>query len=56
MASRGGTIFHRRGNNHSLSSVMAAMVERLREGRSVAVFPEGGTGHNGVLRVFHARN
>jgi 1-acyl-sn-glycerol-3-phosphate acyltransferase len=31
------------------------MVERLREGRSVAVFPEGGTGHNGVLRVFHAR-
>jgi 1-acyl-sn-glycerol-3-phosphate acyltransferase len=21
----------------------------------VAVFPEGGTGHNGVLRVFHAR-
>jgi 1-acyl-sn-glycerol-3-phosphate acyltransferase len=55
MAARGGTIFHRRGNNHSLASVMAAMVERLREGRSVAVFPEGGTGHNGVLRVFHAR-
>jgi 1-acyl-sn-glycerol-3-phosphate acyltransferase len=21
----------------------------------VAVFPEGGTGHNGVLKVFHAR-
>ncbi len=55
MAARGGTIFHRRGNNHSLASVMASMVERLREGRSVAVFPEGGTGHNGVLRVFHAR-
>jgi len=55
MAARGGTIFHRRGSNHSLASVMALMVERLREGRSVAVFPEGGTGHNGVLRVFHAR-
>ncbi|QDE37818.1 1-acyl-sn-glycerol-3-phosphate acyltransferase [Luteibacter pinisoli] len=55
MAARGGTIFHRRGNNHSLASVMAVMVERLRAGRSVAVFPEGGTGHNGVLRVFHAR-
>lgn len=55
MAARGGTIFHRRGNNHSLASVMAVMVERLREGRAVAVFPEGGTGHNGVLRVFHAR-
>lgn len=34
---------------------MQLMVERLREGRSVAVFPEGGTGHNGVLKVFHAR-
>lgn len=55
MAARGGTIFHRRGSNHSLASVMAVMVERLREGRSVAVFPEGGTGHNGILRVFHAR-
>jgi len=55
MAASGGTIFHRRGNNHSLSTVMAAMVERLRGGRSVAVFPEGGTGYNGVLKVFHAR-
>lgn len=55
LASMGGTIFHRRGNNHSLASVMQVMVERLRGGRSVAVFPEGGTGHDGVLRVFHAR-
>jgi 1-acyl-sn-glycerol-3-phosphate acyltransferase len=55
MAARGGTIFHRRGSNHSLASVMQVMVTRLRGGRSVAVFPEGGTGLNGVLRVFHAR-
>lgn len=55
LASSGGTIFHRRGNNHSLSTVMQVMVERLRAGRSVAVFPEGGTGYNGVLKVFHAR-
>jgi 1-acyl-sn-glycerol-3-phosphate acyltransferase len=55
MASAGGTIFHRRGSNHSLAAVMQVMVDRLRGGRSVAVFPEGGTGHNGVLRVFHAR-
>lgn len=55
MAANGGTIFHRRGSNHSLTSVMAVMVDRLREGRSVAVFPEGGTGYNGVLKVFHAR-
>jgi len=55
MAATGGTIFHRRGSNHSLAAVMQEMVERLRGGRSVAVFPEGGTGHNGVLKVFHAR-
>jgi 1-acyl-sn-glycerol-3-phosphate acyltransferase len=55
MAATGGTIFHRRGNNHSLAAVMQTMVERLRSGRSVAVFPEGGSGYNGVLKVFHAR-
>ena len=55
LAASGGTIFHRRGSNHSLAAVMQVMVERLRGGRSVAVFPEGGTGHGGVLKVFHAR-
>jgi len=55
LAASGGTIFHRRGSNHSLAAVMQVMVARLRAGRSVAVFPEGGTGHNGVLKVFHAR-
>ncbi|KRF00571.1 acetyltransferase [Frateuria sp. Soil773] len=55
MAATGGTIFHRRGNNHSLAAVMQTMVDRLRGGRSVAVFPEGGTGHGGVLKTFHAR-
>ncbi|WP_266160609.1 lysophospholipid acyltransferase family protein [Dyella silvatica] len=55
LAACGGTIFHRRGNNHSLAAVMQVMVDRLDGGRSVAVFPEGGTGHNGVMRVFHAR-
>lgn len=55
MAGTGGTIFHRRGSNHSLASVMQVMVERMRDGRSVAVFPEGGSGFNGVLKVFHAR-
>jgi 1-acyl-sn-glycerol-3-phosphate acyltransferase len=34
---------------------MQMMVDRLRAGRSVAVFPEGGTGYHGVLKVFHAR-
>ncbi len=55
LAASGGTIFHRRGNNYSLAAVMLVMVARLRAGRSVAVFPEGGSGYNGVLKVFHAR-
>lgn len=55
LASCGGTIFHRRGSNHSLSAVMQVMAERMRAGRSVAVFPEGGTSQGGELRIFHAR-
>jgi 1-acyl-sn-glycerol-3-phosphate acyltransferase len=55
LARTGGTIFHRRGNNHSLNVVMKEMVRRLHSGRSVAVFPEGGTNDGHSLRVFHAR-
>lgn len=55
MARRGGTIFHRRGNNNSLATVMGVMSERLREGRSIAAFPEGGTAPAGTIKVFHAR-
>lgn len=55
MARRGGTIFHQRGNNHSLASVMTLMSDRLRAGRSIAAFPEGGTAPAGTLKVFHAR-
>ena len=55
LASRGGTIFHRRGNTDSMNSVMAVVVERLRAGHPVGIFPEGGTGRGDVLRTFHAR-
>ena len=59
LAARAGTIFHRRGNAGSLSAVMAVMVTRMRIGRAVAVFPEGGIEHDdgGITRVrtFHAR-
>jgi len=55
MARRGGTIFHRRGSNDSLAAVMAVMSGRLRAGRSIAAFPEGGTAPAGTLKVFHAR-
>ncbi len=59
LAARAGTIFHRRGHSASLNAVMAVMVRRLRSGRAVAVFPEGGIEHDdsGITRVrtFHAR-
>jgi 1-acyl-sn-glycerol-3-phosphate acyltransferase len=55
LAATGGTIFHRRGSNHSLGVVMKEMTRRLREGRSVAVFPEGGTNDGRNLKIFHAR-
>ena len=55
LASRAGTIYHRRGSDHSLRDVMERMVARMREGFAVGVFPEGGTGDGRTLRVFHAR-
>ena len=55
MAQRSGTIFHRRGNTDSLTSVMNEVTERLRRGDGVGVFPEGGTGRGGSVRTFHAR-
>jgi 1-acyl-sn-glycerol-3-phosphate acyltransferase len=50
-----GTIFHRRGDPRSLESVQRTMVERLRDGHAVAVFPEGTTGRGDQIRTFHAR-
>lgn len=55
MASRADTIYHRRGNENSLRGVMEQVVERLREGQPIGVFPEGGTGDGSEVRVFHAR-
>lgn len=55
LASRAGTIFHRRGNTDSLAAVMATVVERLGEGQPVGVFPEGGSGHGDKVGTFHAR-
>lgn len=55
MATLGGTIYHHRGSQDSLHGVMHQMVERLRAGRPVAVFPEGRTLRGDVLGPFHAR-
>lgn len=55
MAGRGGTIYHRRGSTESLAAVAQVMVERLREGLAVAVFPEGGIRPGERVHTFHAR-
>ncbi len=55
LASRAGTIYHRRGSTESLASVSAVMVERLRQGLAVAVFPEGGIRGGERVHTFHAR-
>jgi len=51
----GGTIFHQRGSHDSATGVSALMVQRLKQGRAVAIFPEGGIQPGAPIRVFHAR-
>src|SRR3970040_1523017 len=55
MAERGETIFHHRGSTESLGGVLHEMLARLRSGRSVGVFPEGGARGGGEIGPFHAR-
>jgi len=55
LAARAGTLFHRRGSAESLDSVQGQMVEALRRGAAVGVFPEGSAGRADQVRVFHAR-
>jgi|SRR5688572_6518116 len=55
VVSRGSTIYHHRGSNDSLHGVMHQMVERLRSGQAVGVFPEGRTFRGDAIGTFHAR-
>ncbi|HST46149.1 MAG TPA: lysophospholipid acyltransferase family protein, partial [Luteimonas sp.] len=55
LAGRGETIFHQRGSQESLGGVLHEMLARLRDGRSVGVFPEGRTGDGQAVGPFHAR-
>jgi 1-acyl-sn-glycerol-3-phosphate acyltransferase len=55
LAQRGETIFHHRGSTESLGGVLHEMLSRLRDGRSVGVFPEGGTRGGREIGPFHAR-
>lgn len=49
----GGIIFYCCGFNYLLVLVMVVMVECLCSGCLVVVFLEGGSGYNGVLKVFY---
>ena len=51
----GGTIFHQRGSHDSAAGVSSLMEQRLRQGRAVTIFPEGGIKPGSPIRVFHAR-
>ena len=55
IARAGSTIFHERGNHDSAADVSSLMVQRLKQGRAVAIFPEGGILPGAPIRVFHAR-
>ncbi len=55
IARTGGTIFHHRGSHDSAADVSAVMSERLRQGRKVTIFPEGGIKPGSSIRMFHAR-
>jgi 1-acyl-sn-glycerol-3-phosphate acyltransferase len=55
LAYRGETIFHQRGSQESLGGVLHEMLARLRDGRSVGVFPEGRTRDGREVGPFHAR-
>ena len=55
MAKVGGSVFHHRGSGSSGARVVEAMAQRLREGRSVAIFPEGRTGPGRPVLPFHGR-
>jgi len=55
LARAGDTIFHERGSHDSSADVILAVVERLKAGRRVAIFPEGGIRPGEAVNVFHAR-
>ncbi len=55
LSARGETIFHQRGSQESMDGVMHAMLERLRQRRSVGVFAEGRTRDGREVGPFHAR-
>lgn len=51
----GSSLFHDRGSHDSARNVLAAMVERLQQGKRVTIFPEGGILSGEHIKPFHAR-
>ena len=54
-ATMGGTVYLERGSHDSSSNVAGNLVERLKQDRRVAIFPEGGIRPGDGVKVFHAR-
>lgn len=54
LAPYAGTLYVERSSTASGSAAMLAMIARLREGRSLTVFPEGTTYPDDTVRDFHA--
>ena len=55
MATRGGSIYHERGNAGSLNQTAQRVQRVLSEGGDAAVFPEGRVGPSGSVLRFHGR-
>jgi 1-acyl-sn-glycerol-3-phosphate acyltransferase len=53
LVARSGTLFIERGKRHAVHKVLKDAVERLKEQRFVAVFPEGTTNDGTALLPFH---
>jgi 1-acyl-sn-glycerol-3-phosphate acyltransferase len=53
LVARSGTLFIERGKRHAVHKVLQDAVERLKQGRFVAVFPEGTTNDGKSLLPFH---
>ncbi len=54
LAARNGTIFLRRGSRGHAAALARELVSHLRQGQSVALFPEGTTTDGLSLHPFHA--
>ena len=51
----GGSLFHDRGSHDSSRRIHESMMERLRTGKRVIIFPEGGILPGHGVKPFHAR-